>query len=193
MSAPGAEDESPDAVTALIVAADAGDRAAREQLFTTLYRELHRLAARQLHARGGGEALGATTLLHECWLDMADRDLEFPDRGRFLAYAARAMRGLVVDSIRERKAIKRGGAFHLTVLDTQVADETPAPDEMTALRDALADLEEADAPLASLVDLKFFCGLSTAEIASLRGVSERTVERDWHKVRLLLHDTLKAD
>ena len=179
-------------VPALIAAADAGDRNASEVLFATLYRELHRVAAHQLR-RGASQTLGATTLLHECYLDMSGRQSDFPDHARFIGYASRAMRGLIVDHVRERKAIKRGGAFHLTALDTGIADGTPQVDDLVELHDALVALQETDASLAELVDLKFFCGFSTADIAAMRQVSTRTVERDWQKVRLLLHEVLTSD
>ena len=178
-------------ICAAIVAADRGDAATAEQLFASLYRELHRLAKRQLHRNASGATLGATTLLHEAYLDLARGEASFPDRARFFAYAARAMRGLIIDYVRERRALKRGGAFHLTTLDTHVADSVPEFAKLTQLNDALAELAAADPPLAELVDLKFFCGFSFAEIAGLRGVSERTVQRDWAKARLYLHDCLR--
>jgi RNA polymerase sigma factor (TIGR02999 family) len=157
------------------------------RLFEDLYRDLHRLAARQLRARAGGATIGVTTLLHEAYLDLASRpDARFPDRARFMAYAARAMRGLILNYARDRRALKRGGAFHLTSLDTESGDATPAPQDLLRLGDALDDLEHTDAALAELVDLKFFCGFSFAEIAEMRAISERTVQRDWAKARLLL-------
>ena len=137
--------------------------------------------------------LGATTLLHECYLDLSGSAAIFPDRARFIAYASRAMRGLIVDHIRERRALKRGGEFHLTTLNTQTEVPIPVMDEITRLNDALAGLEEAEKPLAELVDLKFFCGFSLADIAVMRNVSERTVQRDWQKARLYLHDVLTTD
>jgi RNA polymerase sigma factor (TIGR02999 family) len=161
-------------------------------LFGELYRDLHRLAARQLR-RNGSSTLSATTLLHEAYMDMSAREREFPDRARFFAYAARAMRGLVIDYVRERRAQKRGGAFHLTAIDTAVADGTPAGEELGPINDALEELTRVDPALAELVDLKFFCGFTFAEIAAQRGVSERTVQRDWHKARLLLHHALRTD
>ena len=191
-----APNDPPDPATtipALIAAADDGDAGAAAVLFSTLYRELHRLAQRQLYRGASQATLGATTLVHECYLGMAERGLAFPDRARFIAYTARAMRGLVVDYVRERRAIKRGGAFHLTVLDTQVADLVPEADEMSRLHDALVLLQDTDPALAELVDLKFFCGFTATEIATMRGVSLRTVERDWQKVRLLLHDVMTTD
>jgi RNA polymerase sigma factor (TIGR02999 family) len=156
------------------------------RLFEDLYRELHRLAERQLRQRGYGATLGVTELLHEAYLDVASRSTDFPDRARFMAYAARAMRGLILNYARDRRALKRGGAFHLTTLDTETGDSLPAPQDLAPLADALDDLESTDASLAELVDLKFFCGFSFAEIADMRRSSERTVQRDWSKARLLL-------
>ncbi len=185
-------DVSADATTiaSLIVAAERGDAASAEALFTALYQELHRLARRQLRGGSAGTSLGATTLLHECYLDMAGRAAAFPDRQRFIAYAARAMRGLIVDYVRERRAKKRGGEFHLTALDTDIAESVAEVDDTVRLGDALDELLETDAALAELVELKFFCGFSFADIAAMRGVSERTVQRDWQKARLLLHHAL---
>lgn len=182
--------DSATTIAGLIAAADGGDRDAAAALFTSLYHELHRVARRQLRSSMGGSTLGATTLLHECYLDMAGHHPAFPDQSRFIAYAARAMRGLIIDHIRERRALKRGGEFHITTLNTEIADSVPEAEKTLQLADALDELAHLDAPLAELVDLKFFCGLSFADIAALRGVSERTVQRDWQKARLLLHHEL---
>jgi DNA-directed RNA polymerase specialized sigma24 family protein len=103
------------------------------------------------------------------------------------------MRGLIVDYIRERRALKRGGEFHLTALDTRVAESIPEADDTVRLSEAVDRLLGTDAALAELVELKFFCGFSFAEIAAMRGVSERTVQRDWQKARLLLHGELRAE
>jgi RNA polymerase sigma factor (TIGR02999 family) len=179
------------ALTRTLAAAEAGDRQAAAELFSTLYRELHRMARRQLHVNASGLTLGATTLLHEAYLDISSRGAQFPDRARFFAYAARAMRGLIIDYVRERRALKRGGEFHLTSLDTSVADQVPQADDLAPLGDALEELTRIDPELAELVDLKFFCGFSFVEIAQMRGVSERTVQRDWNKARLYLHNALR--
>ena len=161
-----------------------------EALFQSLYDELHRLAQRQLR-RGAGVSLSATTLLHEAYLDLSERDpARYPDRARFMGYAARAMRGLIIDYARNRHAQKRGGAFHLTTLDTDIADGTTGAPDPSRIGDALDALAQVDPALAELVDLKYFGGLSVAEIAALRGVSERTVERDWLKARVWLRRAL---
>ncbi len=187
-------DDGADAATVagLITAAEGGDRVAASALFDSLYRELHRVAKRQLRVGGSGAPLSPTTLLHECYLNMTRSSASFPDRARFVAYAARAMRGLVVDALRERRAIKRGGAFFLTSLDTDIGDSVPET-ETIRLGDALDQLAAVDAALAELVELKFYCGFSFVEIAGMRGVSERTVQRDWRKARLLLHRELAPD
>lgn len=168
------------------------------QLFGALYVELHRLAERQLRRGGGALTLSTTTLLHEAYLDIAARDgVAFPDRARFMSYAARAMRGVVIDYARRSAAQKRGGgAFEITLGDTGGA-ATPAVGEQAAelqrLSDALDELAGLEPALAELVDLHFFCGYSFVEIAALRGVCDRTVQRDFRKARLLLQRALLAE
>ena len=139
--------------------------------------------------RGGNITLGATTLLHEAYLDIARRDaLAFPDRHRFLGYASRAMRGLVIDYVRQRHAFKRGGQLTFTSLDEGRGDAAAEPARrFEALGAGLDQLTTLDPALAQLVDLKFFCGFTFAEIAAVLGVTERTVQRDWAKARTLLH------
>jgi RNA polymerase sigma factor (TIGR02999 family) len=164
-----------------------------EDLFGLLYSELHQLARRHLYRQGRDYSLGTTTLLHEAYLNVsARRDVRFPDRARFLGYASRAMRGLIVDYARRRSAAKRGGEFHLLPLeegDAPASETDPAG--LAELSEALDQLAGVDAALAELVDLHFFCGLDFVEIAGLRGVSERTVQRDWRKARVLLHQALR--
>jgi len=172
--------------------ADAGDASAKDSLFAALYNELHRLAESHLRRSGGQFTMGTTTLLHEAYLNLNGREhVAFPDRLRFLKYASRAMRGLIIDYVRARRAEKRGG--EITFVDVPEHDvQAPSPDSsLERLSRALDDLARFDADLAELVDLKFFCGFSFAEIAALRGVSERTVQRDWAKARVLLHDAVQ--
>jgi len=167
---------------------------AAEPLFAALYGELHRLARRELSKRGGHITLGATTLLHEVYLDMSARaGTAFPDHARFLAYAARAMRGLIIDYARRRYAQKRGGMLEFTPLQTTIADKLTNANELQGISDALDDLARIEPELAEVVDLKFFCGFSFAEIAAMRGVSERTVQRHWEKARLYLYHALSPD
>jgi RNA polymerase sigma factor (sigma-70 family) len=101
------------------------------------------------------------------------------------------MRGLVIDYVRTRRAQKRGGEITFVTISEEEAGPTNAA-SLEKLSDALDDLALLDAALAELVDLKFFCGFSFTEIAAMRGVSERTVRRDWSKARVLLHDALQS-
>ena len=183
-------------ISSLIGAAESGDSAAADALFTALYAELHRLAKREL-ARWGTPApasLSVTTLLHEAYLDIAAREgKSFPDQARFMGYAARVMRGLIIDHARNRNAIKRGREFQITSLKTDFAENSVDAKELSTISDALDQLAKVEPELAELVDLKFFCGLSFAEIASLRNLSERTVQRSWEKARIYLHMTIRAD
>jgi RNA polymerase sigma factor (TIGR02999 family) len=181
-------------ISSLITAAENGDSVATHTLFSTLYSELHRLAKRELARRGAPASLSVTTLLHEAYLDMARRDGHaFPDRARFMGYAARVMRGLIIDHARNRNAIKRGGEFEITSLKTDVVENSVDAKELSSISDALDELAKAEPELAELVDLKFFCGFSFAEIAALRNLSERTVQRSWEKARIYLHRSIRAD
>ena len=133
--------------------------------------------------------MGATTLLHEAYLSLAaGRGAAFPDRLRFLKYASRAMRGLIIDYVRARRARKRGGDITFTDARRSKGRGAGRRNGLERLGQALDELATIDAALAELVDLKFFCGFSFVEIAELRGVSERTVQRDWAKARVLLHE-----
>jgi RNA polymerase sigma factor (TIGR02999 family) len=103
------------------------------------------------------------------------------------------MRGLIVDYARNRRALKRGGAFEITALDTNVAEAAADQTQIVEIGEALDALAAAEPALAQLVDLKFFCGFSFGEIAAMRGVSERTVQRDWEKARIYLRQTLREE
>ena len=181
-------------VTLLIGAADRGDRSAADALFSALYSELHRLAKRELARQSLPVTLSATTLLHQAYLDMAEREgNSFPDRARFMGYAARVMRGLIIDHARERHAQKRGGLFEITSLDTAAMANAVDHRELVGISETLDELGKVEPALAEIVDLKFFCGFSFAEIAAMRDVSERTVQRNWEKARIYLHRKIRTD
>jgi len=174
----------------LIESAEQGDVASRDELFSVLYDELHRLAQRELR-RGARLTISPTTLLHETYLKLAGRDsVKFPDRVRFLAYASRAMRRLVIDYVRSRCAQKRGAGFEITSLPTEELPHAKDEAELESIGEALTAIGQIEPRLAQVVDLKFFCGFSFAEIAGVMGVSERTAQRDWDKARMLLRHHL---
>jgi RNA polymerase sigma factor (TIGR02999 family) len=164
---------------------DAADITRNRQLFASLYGELRRLAEHQLR-RSNAAFVSPTTLLHEAYIGMADREAHFPDRERFIGYAARVMRGLIIDLVRERRALKRGGAYHITQLPTEVEESAENATDLARLSDALDELALRDPRLAGVVDLKYFCGFTFEDIAAQRGTSLRTVMRDWEKARLIL-------
>jgi RNA polymerase sigma factor (TIGR02999 family) len=166
----------------------------RASLFSALYDELRSMAQREV--RRGAVTLSPTTLLHETYLNLSKRDaLVFNNRNQFMAYAARSMRGLIVDYLRSRNRQKRGAEFEITSLPFELphvteefADQIA---ELDKLNEAMESLSQIDARLAECVDLRFFCGFSIDEIARMWDVSERTVRRDWDKARALLNCLMK--
>ena len=179
-------------ITALLASAEQGDRAAADALFAALYNELHRMARRELSKRGSGVTLGATTLLHDAYIDIANREgASFPDRNRFMGYASRVMRGIIIDYVRARQAQKRGGQYDMTSIRTDIADAISDTMDLSQLSDALDELAKVEPRLSRIVDLKFFCGFSFAEIGTMMELSERTVQRDWEKARIYLHNVLE--
>jgi RNA polymerase sigma factor (TIGR02999 family) len=173
-------------------AAERGSKPAADALFSALYSELRRLAKSELARHGALMSLSATTLLHKAYLEIAGQSgTSFPDRNRFMGYAARVMRGLIIDHARNRQAQKRGGQFEITSLATDM--DAVDGQKLTRISEALDELAKAEPILAEVVDMKFFCGFSFQEIASMRDVSERTVQRQWEKARIYLHRSIRAD
>lgn len=190
---PPTPDHVPADLSELLRRADQADPQAADQLFAALYGELRRLAEHHLE-RGASLTLSTTSLVHDAYLSMVGREgVKFPDRARFFAYASKAMRGLVVDYARRRRAKKRGREYEITLVEEEIpaGSAREAGQDLQELADALDDLAQLNPGLAELVDLHFFAGFSFGEIAELREVSERTVQRDWRKARLLLHHALK--
>jgi RNA polymerase sigma factor (TIGR02999 family) len=185
---------SPHTLAELLAASDNGEVSAKEALYAELYAELHRIARRELARSASPVTLSPTTLLHEAYLNISIREgAVFPDQPHFLAYAAKAMRGLIIDHVRNRRSQKRGGLFELTSLENNDGNVSASVRELTELSDALDELAKAEPALAELVDLKFFCGFAFTEIAVMRGVSERTILRQWEKARIFLHRSIRAD
>ncbi len=181
-------------ITRWLDAARDGDRAALDRVLGTLYHELHAMARRQL-AGQYGQTLDATALVHEAYLKLIGRrDVQFDDRAHFFAYAASAMRSVVVDYARQRLAQKRGGDLHrVTELPDDVEGGLRLDDDMLALDTALTRLAGVDAKLAQVVELRYFAGLSEQEIAELLQRSERSIRRDWQKARLFLLASLGGE
>jgi RNA polymerase sigma factor (TIGR02999 family) len=180
-------------ITALLRAAVGGDRLAADQAYALLYADLRRLARSRLRKSGEMTLLDTTALVHESFLRLnGGRALDFPDRHHFLAYAAKVMRAVVVDLVRARLADRRGGeAEHVTLHTTVVDGKAPREDEVLRVHEALDELAALEPRLAQVVELRYFGGLSEAEVAAALGVTERTVQRDWQKARMFLSLALR--
>jgi RNA polymerase sigma factor (TIGR02999 family) len=179
-------------ITQWLDAAHNGDPDAMGRVLSTLYQELHAMARRQL-AGQHGQTLDATALVHEAYLKLIGRrEAQFEDRAHFFAYAASAMRSVVVDYARQRMAQKRGGDLHrVTDLPEEVEGGLRLDEDMLGLDTALTRLADVDARLAQVVELRYFAGLSELEIAGLLKRSERSIRRDWQKARMFLLASLK--
>jgi RNA polymerase sigma factor (TIGR02999 family) len=161
-------------------------------LFPLLYAELRRLARSRLASGGRHTLLDTSALVHEAFLRMQrDGGVTLEDREHFLAYAATTMRSVVIDFVRRRSAERRGGGVEHITLDTRIAEELGASDEeILAVHGALDTLARVDARLVHVVEMRYFAGLTDAEIGAALGVTDRTVRRDWERARLLLADLL---
>ncbi|MFC0676291.1 ECF-type sigma factor [Lysobacter korlensis] len=181
-------------ITMLLDAARGGDRNSLDRVLATLYQELHSMARRQL-AGQHGQTLDATALVHEAYLKLIGRrEAKFDDRAHFFAYAASAMRSVVVDYARQRMAQKRGGDLHrVTDLPEDVEGGLRLDEETLGLDTALTRLAQVDQRLAQVVELRYFAGLSELEIAALLKRSERSIRRDWQKARMFLLASLRDE
>ncbi|KPN16724.1 hypothetical protein AO715_01040 [Xanthomonas sp. Mitacek01] len=181
-------------ITQWLDAARGGDRDALDRVLATLYQELHQMARRQL-AGQHGQTLDATALVHEAYLKLIGRhEAQFDDRAHFFAYAASAMRSVVVDYARQRLAQKRGGDLHrVTELPENIESGLKLDEDTLALDIALTRLAAVDTKLAQVVELRYFAGLSELEIAALLDRSERSIRRDWQKARMYLLASLREE
>ena len=179
-------------ITTLIRAAHEGDRDALDRLFSLLYDDLHRMARARVRAGESHKLLDTTSLVHETYARFADAgEVGAVDRQHFFGYVARAMRYVVVDFARGRKAAKRGGGSGHVAIDESVADAVPdRSEEVLRVHEALEDLGRVDEDLVRLVEMRYFAGLQVQEIAQALGVTERTVERHWQKARAILFASL---
>ena len=179
-------------LTELLGRIQAGDMAARDALFAVAYSELHRLAQARLRDGGRNTVLDTTCLVHESYLRFVrSGELRAEDRRAFFAYASRVMRSVIVNSVRERIAQKRGGSARPLTLSTQSAAKVAEGEEsIVKVHEALEELAKAEPRLAQVVEMRYFGGYSEAEMAETLGVTERTVQRDWEKARLILSAAL---
>jgi RNA polymerase sigma factor (TIGR02999 family) len=180
-------------LTILLQRMHAGDSQARDALFAAAYAELHRLAQARLRDGRRNTLLDTTSLVHEAYLRYANAgELRAEDRRAFFGYASQVMRSVIVNCARDRLAKKRGGDWLPMTLSTELAANIPGGEEtILQVHDALEALEKADARLAQVAQMRYFGGCSEQEIAETLGITERTVQRDWEKARIILAEMLR--
>jgi RNA polymerase sigma factor (TIGR02999 family) len=174
-------------VTQLLVDWGNGDRAALDELTPLVYNELRRLASRYMRREGPGHTLQPSALVNEAFLRLVDqRDVRWQSRAHFFGVAAQLMRRVLIDCARRHASTKRGGGA-LRVSISEAAGVERQASEMVALDRALSGLAEMDPRKAQIVEMKFFGGLTTEEVAAVLGVTPRTVEREWRAAKAWLH------
>ena len=180
-------------VTTLLSAIGRGEPDALGELYAMLYPELRRLAHSRLRRSGDLTLLDTTSLVHESFLRFEKSGaLGFGDRSQFMAYAARIMRSVVVDVVRSRRSDRRGGdAVHVELNDHELSAADPLDHEILRVHESLEELAAIDARLVQVVEMRYFAGMTEAEVAGVLGLAVRTVARDWEKARLFLHASLR--
>jgi RNA polymerase sigma factor (TIGR02999 family) len=188
-------------ITEALAALNRGTPEAMDRLMSLVYRELKRIAHRQLAAEPGGHTLSTTAVVHEAYLRLAEQSrAQWVDRGQFFALAARTMRRVLIDYARQHQAARRGGPGRSAVaLELLEHGDSPAisvpqrADSLLALDEALEALSRADQRLARVVECRFYAGLTEVETAEALGISQSTVARDWQMARAWLHEALRND
>ena len=176
-------------VTQILEAVEAGDAQAAEKLLPLVYGELRRIAANKMKAERAGHTLQPTALVHEAYLRLLKPDGSQPkwnSRGHFFVAVAEAMRRILIESIRRKQSLKRGGDLARTEWDEARYETEVPPEDILAMHEALGKLEEVHPELAKLVLLRYFAGMSIEETASSLDVSPSTVDRQWRAARAWL-------
>jgi len=183
-------------VTRILSAIECGDASAASKLLPIVYDELRRLAAQRMAREGSGQTLQATALVHEAYMRLLGPDgneMHWQSRGHFFAAAAEAMRRILIDAARARRADKRGGDRRNLRLELDRIATNDVPDEVLELDDALGSLAQEDPAKAQLVRLRFFAGLTLNEAAVALGISPTTADRHWAYARAFLFNEIRPD
>ena len=188
----GTGSSAPQAITRWLRAWRRGDEQAPSQLLPAIYEELRLLAHGYLRGERTAPTLETAALVHEAYLKLLpQRQVEWVDRHHFYGIAAQAMRRLLIDAARRRVGAKRGGGRQRVPIDDLSIAAPARPEELTALDDALRELQLVDPEGVRMVELRFFAGLSQQAIAEAEGVSVSTLERRWRAIRAWLHHRLQ--
>jgi RNA polymerase sigma factor (TIGR02999 family) len=184
----GSRPLEPESVTGLLLAWHGGDLDARDRLFAFVYDELRRRAAQHLRREKPGHTLRPTALVHEAYLRVLGQErIAWQDRAHFFAVASETMRRILVDHARKRNAFKRAGSAVRVALEEHEARSEPREVDLIALDDAMRELATLDARQSSIVELRFFGGLTLDEIAEVLSVSRATIKREWDFARVWLY------
>ena len=180
-------------VTEILTAIDQGAPERANELLPLVYEELRKLAAARMAQESPGQTLQPTALVHEAWLRLVgDANPKFDGRAHFFAAAAEAMRRILIDNARRKRALRHGGGqARVDIQDVEIA-AAARDDELLAVHEALDKLAAEDNGLAELVKLRFFVGLTNKESAEVLGVSEPTVERRWAFARAWLYREIQS-
>ena len=178
---------SPKEVTRLLVDWGNGDQGALDELIPLVYDELRRIAGRYMRRESQGHTLQTSALVNEAYLRLVDqKSLQWQNRAHFFGVAAQLMRRVLVDHARSRSRAKRGGRAQMVSLAEQAIISKEVAD-VIALDEALKNLAEMDPRKSQIVEMKFFGGLTTEEVAEVLKVTSRTVEREWRKAKAWLN------
>lgn len=180
-------------VTELLRAWSAGEAAAQDELLPLVYRDLRLRAARYLRRERSGHSLDTADLVHEAYLRLVDQRVEWQNRGHFFAIAAQAIRRILVDHDRRRRAAKRGDPRLRVTFDETLAVLAPGKVDLVGLDEALNELAALDPQQSRIVVLRFFGGLSGEEVATVLGISGSTVKRDWRLARAWLRRKMQQE
>jgi RNA polymerase sigma-70 factor, ECF subfamily len=184
---------SEETITRLLESWTSGNQEAAERVLPLVYEELHRIAARQLRGEREAHTLQATAIVHEAYLRLTEQaGLEWSSRAHFFAFAAHLIRRILVDHARHRNQAKRGGLAQKVKLVEAAGLALEKSPDLVALDDALSGLSKLDSRKATVVELKFFGGLTLDEVAEQLGISPETVSREWRRARAWLYSTLRT-
>ncbi len=179
--------DSADGVTKLLRQAQEGDRAALDELLPLVYKELKRIASRQLVQERPNHTLQATALVHEAYMRMVDQhSVDWRNRAHFFSIAAEMMRRILVNHAVQRRAQKRGAGETLLSLDEVLSFPNRQTVDLVSLDEALTRLAEFDPRQARIIELRFFAGLTNEETAEVLSVSDQTIKREWRSAKAWL-------